>query len=379
MDPKSLIDTSLSSGVPAPLWFVELFKVLGFTLHAVPMNLWYAGILLAMLLTVRGGEHGRRFSSRLMSQMPIFVAFGVNLGIVPLLFVQTAYAEVFYPATILMAWFWLAIVVMLIPAYYGVYVYAFGLRDEGRGMTPWKHAAGWAAAALFIAIGFLFANGFSLMANVGAWPEIWAENNAAGAALGTGLNTGDPSLLPRWLMMFGLAMTTTAVWIVVDAGWFAGRESGEYKQWARGFAWKLYTAGLIWFAVFGSWYTFGTWATDVRETMLTGPLAALTALTALAPGLPWLLLLVGRRGHGGITRGAAALVGLAQFGVLGINAVSRQVVQNVELRGHFDVFAQAEAVQWSPLALFLVTFATGLAVVGWMVAQAVKASAMAAP
>ena len=39
----------MPAGVPAPFWFVELFKVLGFTLHMVPMNLFYAGILVAML------------------------------------------------------------------------------------------------------------------------------------------------------------------------------------------------------------------------------------------------------------------------------------------------------------------------------------------
>ena len=47
--------------------------------------------------------------------MPVIVAVGVNLGVVPLLFVQLAYHRVFYPATILMAWFWLGIIVLLIP------------------------------------------------------------------------------------------------------------------------------------------------------------------------------------------------------------------------------------------------------------------------
>ena len=48
MDPTTLIDTA-TPGLPAPVWFIELFKVLGLTLHMVPMNLWYAGVILAML------------------------------------------------------------------------------------------------------------------------------------------------------------------------------------------------------------------------------------------------------------------------------------------------------------------------------------------
>ena len=86
-------------------------KTIGFTLHAVPMNLWYAGIVVAMLLTVVGGEQGRRFSARLMRQMPVIIALGINFGIVPLLFIQVGFGSIFYPATILMARPWLLVVV----------------------------------------------------------------------------------------------------------------------------------------------------------------------------------------------------------------------------------------------------------------------------
>ncbi len=374
MDPQMLIDTTASQGLPAPFWFIEFFKVLGFTLHAVPMNLWYAGIVLAMLLALRGDQHGRRFSARLMAQMPVIVAFGVNLGIVPLLFVQVAYYKVFYPATILMAWPWMAIIALLIPAYYGVYLYSFGLRDNGATMSPWHRAAGWCAALFFVLIGLLFANGFSLMTNVAAWPAILEKTGVAGAVLGTGSNLADPSLWPRWLLMFGLALTTTAAWVVFDAAWFAGGESDEYRRWAPGFAWKLYTVGLVWFAVAGSWYAFGTWSAAVGDTMFRGMAVVLTVLTALAPGLPWLLLLLVRRRGAVIGRWAAAIVGAAQFGVLGLNATGRQIVQNVELAGYFRVTALSEEVQWSPLIVFLLVFVAGLGVVAWLLLQAIKAS-----
>ncbi|HXF06714.1 MAG TPA: hypothetical protein VNM72_15060, partial [Blastocatellia bacterium] len=52
----------------------------GFTLHLVPMSLWYAGIILALLLHWRGDEQARRLSARLMQQMPIIIAPGVTLG-----------------------------------------------------------------------------------------------------------------------------------------------------------------------------------------------------------------------------------------------------------------------------------------------------------
>jgi len=368
IDPQVLIDQTAPTPLPAPFWFIQVFKVLGFTLHAVPMNLWYAGILVVMLLYAFGSEHGRRFNARLMKQMPVIIAFGVNLGIVPLLFVQVAYHKVFYPATILMAWHWLLIIPMLAVAYYGVYWYVFGMR-RAAGLSPVRVAAGWVSALLFIGIGFFFANAMSLMAHVQHWPELYAATQIDGAVLGNALNTADVSLWPRWLMMFGLALTTTAAWVVVDRAFFARAESDAYHAWASGFAWKLYTIGMVWFAAAGSWYVFGTWPASIRQTMFEMPWLILTGLTATAVGLPWLLITLGGRQP---SRVWAALVGVAQFGVLGINAISRQMVQNLSLDAYFNPAAQGVDVQWSPLVLFLVTFVAGLGVVIWMVALVVR-------
>lgn len=367
MNLTELIGPPSPLGYPAPYWFLVAFKVLGFTLHMGPMHLWFAGILLAMILARWGSPEARCWSTRLMKQMPVIIALGVNFGIVPLLFTQVAYYRVFYPATILMAWPWFSIIILLTFAYYGVYIYVTGLGAE---LTPFKRAAGWISAILFIVVGFLFSNGFTLMTNLHAWPTLWQNTSVAGAPLGTALNTSDPTLLPRWLMMFGLALTTVAAYTVFDAAVFAVRESAQYKAWVADFALKLSTIGLIWFAVMGSWYTFGTWPTDVREQMFASPLIILTVLTALGPGLPWLLILLQRRQ---ITRVLAILTGLAQFGVLGLNAISRQIVQNIELSKFLDVTAEPVNLQLSPLIVFLVLFVVGLGVVAWMVGKVLQA------
>ncbi|MHB9045623.1 MAG: hypothetical protein ACYC35_06725 [Pirellulales bacterium] len=368
MPPQSLLAPATPDGLPAPFWFVDLFKVLGFTLHAVPMNLWYAGVVLAMLAGCCGGEHARRAAARLMKQMPIVVAVGVNLGIVPLLFLQVGYYRFFYPATILMAWPWMAVIGLLILAYYGVYLYAAGLRREA-GLPWYARAAGWVSAASFLLIGFLFANALSLMTNLGAWPALWEATSVAGAPLGIALNTGSASFWPRWLLMFGLALTTTAAWLAVDAAWLAWREDAEYRRWANRVAPLVYTAGMIWFAAAGSWYVFGTWPPELRAKMFAPGLLPMTVMTAIAPGLPWLLLIARRQGAGG--RLSAAAVGLAQFGVLAVNAGSRQVVQKAELSRFTAIGADPVHVQWSPLILFLVLFVAGLGVVLWMVGKVV--------
>lgn len=368
MDPKVLIELHSTTPLPAPFWFIEAMKVLGFVLHMVPMNLWYAGLLLSLHL--RRDEHGPRFAGRLAGQMPVIVALGINFGIVPLLFLQVAYNKLFYPATILMAWPWLAMIAMLIPAYYGVYLYAFGVKGGG-APAPWRRAAGWIASGLFIIIGFLFANAMSLTGHVDRWPALYRDHQVAGAATGTALNWGDPTLWPRWLLVFGLALGTTAVWALFDAAWLARREGPEYRAWAQRFALRIYAIGTVWFAVCGSWYAFGTWRPEVRQLMFSWPTIALTMLTAMAPGLPlaWLFL----RRQSVMGRGEVALLATAHLGVLSFNAVSRQIVQNVELKRLIDVAAQPAEPQWGPMLVFLALCAVGLSAVGWMVAQIVRA------
>jgi hypothetical protein len=391
IDPQMLIEQT-TAGVPAPFWFVQFFKALGFTLHLVPMNLWFAGLLVALHLHFRKNEQGRLFAGRFLQQMPIIVALGINFGIVPLLFIQLAYYKVFYPATILMAWHWLAIIALLIPAYYGVYAYAWGLRDDGdcpncrpsengtgplgnakgaRGMATWRKAGGWIAALLFLCIGFLFANGLSLMEHVDRWPALYDANSTAGAATGTALNVGDPTLWPRLLLMFGLALGTTAVWVLVDAVFLARRPIDDpYRQWAWRFARKLYTVGMVLAAAAGAWYVFGTWPDSLRKTMFESPLLPLTIATAVAPGLPWLLIMTA--GLCSERRATTASIAFCQLAVLGLNAASRQIVQNINLKPFVDVSTQPTDVQWGPLAMFLIAFVIGVAVVAWMLAQILK-------
>lgn len=355
-------------GYPAPYWFILFFKVFGFTLHISFMNLWFAGLITMLLLRWRGGPHAQRLSDRVISAMPFVIAFGINLGIIPLLFTQVAYYQVYYPATILAAWPWFSVVPLLMLAYYGIYLYVIGLR-KGK-MTRLKSAAGWASAVTFMLLGLVFSNSLSLMTNVAGWDALWNATSHTGAPYGIGLNLGDATLAPRLLMMFGLALTTTAAYVVVDTAFFAGGESAEYRRWAVRCAWIISTLGNAWVAVMGSWYFLAALPAGIRAVQLQPPMLVLTLLTAAGTGLPWLLMLLAQRG---ITWRLGLLTGLAQLGALALHAISRQIVQNLELAPYLQLGAAPVNVQWSPLLLFLLLFIGGLGVLVWMVAQVVKA------
>ncbi len=370
MEPSQLVAPQSPLGLPAPYWMIVSLKVAGFTLHAIPMNLWYAGILVAMLLRLTSHPPACQWSARFMRQMPIIVALGVNFGIVPLLFLQVAYYRVFYPATVLTAWPWLTIIALLLVAYHGIYIYIGGLSDTGH-VGRLRRAVGWASAVAFIAIGFLFANGLSLMTNLQAWEKLWASSQVAGAALGTSFNVGDPTLFPRWLMMFGLALTTTAAYARVDAGLLAASEGEAYQRWVSRFSIALYSLGSFWFALMGSWYAFGTWQPKVQETMFRPPTAFLTGATALSPGLVWLLLVRSSRVS---SKKLIWAIAISQLGVLALNATSRQLVQNLELAPYVAIGAEPVNLQLVPLVLFLVLLAAGLGTILWMLSNLARAS-----
>ncbi len=356
-------------GNPAPLWFILFFKVLGFTLHLAPMHIWFAGMVWVSLLSLFGGEHARRLAHRLINVMPILIALGVNFGIVPLLFIQVAYYPVVYPANILIGWFWFAVIPLLIVAYYGAYYYAVQVRHErvnSRGV-----AAGVVSSIAFLIIGFIFTNNFSLMTHREQMLALYDRTSVAGAVTGTALNLNDPTLLPRYLMMFGLALTTTAVFVVVDAAFFGKGESEAYRTWAARCAVRLYALGIVWFAVMGSWYIFGTLRPDVRAAARAdGRILTLFALTAIAPGVVWLLLWRAAK----LQPAAVFVAATAQFVVLALNAVSRQWVQNVELAHFFDPAQLTVKTQWSPMMAFLALFVVGVSVVVWMIVQLIRAS-----
>lgn len=369
MDPRTILPPENPIGYPTPFWFIELFKVLGFALHVAPMNLWYAGTIVAALFGVFGKGNARIVGHHIGRALPIALAFGINFGVIPLLFIQTAYYQFFYPATILMAWPWFAVFWLVMIAYFAVYLYR--LATYNKFSMKLGSAAVWMAAGIFVVVGFLFANALSLTARPEGWWSIFKQSNIAGAPTGLALNLTDPTLIPRWLFMFGIAITTTATYVIIDAAYLSNNENEDYRRYAARFAGVLYTVGLLWFVGFGSWYIFGTKWDTVSEALDHPVMKIIVPLTAVSPGVAWLLIVLQRKGA---DRRLAALAGATQFVVIALNAVSRQWVQNKEIAPYADLAARPVEPQTSALIVFLVLFTGGLALIVWMLKKVVQAN-----
>ena len=386
-----LFEAESLPSISAPLWFAQFFKILGFVLHMLAMNLWFAGIPLILLMYIFGRKSGQRFAKRMFSQLPIVMAFGINFGIVPLLFVQTIYYKPFYSATILMAWHWLMVIPLVMIAYYSLYIAAFSVRQEKKATQTFL--AGLLASGCLLMVAYVFVSVISLMGRPETLHEIWrngqsfAETDAAATTYGLGSNAFEPTLWYRFGAMFGLALTTVAFWTLFDAMVLIPKRREKspeelqadenYRCWAGAFAMLVaWIGGIIAAACFYQYIGFVK-SNPVTATMFTDgvdPMFRYVLYSAMfAPFLAAVSLTAAKLFRLG-RFSAAITVTLCQLVALSTFAIARQWVQNIEISqivpvSHFVENTQLTPIYTSPVIVFLVLFAIGAVVIGWMIRQ----------
>jgi hypothetical protein len=346
--------------VPAPFWFVQFFKVVGFVLHMIPMGIWFAGLPVAILCALSPCERSRFYARRMSKQLPVIMALGINFGIVPLLFLQTTYYKAFYTATILTAWFWIAVIPILLVGYYSLYIAAYSGERRGR-MILFSIIA----SVCLVCIGTLNTNGLTLMVSSNLWGDMIDKTGYYGAVLGTANNFHNPVLWMRLATMFGLGLITAGVWAAFDSHFLmrsnAQNVPANYRQWTT---------------------TLALLMTFIGAGILTGTEYVVKsdvypALTVAYPFFGWvvllacvvfLALLLAKTGSAWFV-GIAALL---QFLTLAAFGVIRQIGQNSGAATFIDVSKLPEAVQWDTLIAFVVFFLLGVGVIVWMVVQCVK-------
>jgi hypothetical protein len=347
-------------GLPAPAWLLKALLVGTFVLHLVPMNLTLGGGILAAWSSFRGrrrtepGEasdavHHRTLAAALARLLPVTTAFTITLGIAPLLFLQVLYGQLFYTSSVLMAWSWLAVVALLLAAYYGFYGFAFGERLGRPGAVRWAVLS----AVLLLVIGFLFTHNLTLMLRPQAWAGLYAASEH-----GLHLNFGDPTLLPRFLH-FVLASVAVAGLGLVVLGRHWERTGLGPGAWTRRRGRRLFVIATGVQSVAGLWLLLFL-APEVRGLFLGGRAIDTAALWGSVAAALLAVAVVGRRVGGGLAALGVTLLGMAYV---------RHRVRDASLLPHFSTDGLAVRPQTAVFVLFFVVLLAGLAVVAWMVAR----------
>ncbi|MBN1827144.1 MAG: hypothetical protein JW958_12880 [Candidatus Eisenbacteria bacterium] len=353
MNPSSLLPDPDAIPVPWP-WF-KILLLITFILHLLFMNLTLGGSLVASWNTLRRRERRPEFRS-----IPILIALTVNLGVPPLLFAQVLFGHFLYTSSIVMAAWWIAVVPVLLVAYYAAYLYVY----KGKGSHRWAVFSSVLSSLLLLAVAFLLVNNLTLSQT----PERWtAWFHAPG---GTSLNLGDFSLYPRFLHF---VLASLAVAGLGSAVWYAVKGRRErsapatYETEKRA-GLRLFSIATMIQVLVGVWFLIAL----PRPVMLAlmGGSAAATTVFLLAVAAALAALFFGFRGS------LAPAVGATLLTVI-LMAILRDQVRGAYLEGLFHPHDLEVIPQYAPLLLFLAVFLLGLGGIGLMVRIAWKATAKA--
>ena len=351
--------------LPAPIWLLKLLHIVTLSLHFVAVEMLLGGLLIAVVLSLfRGSDHAQVMARALARRLTVVMTYVINLGVPPLLFAQVLYGRALYTSSVLIGAYWISIIGLLTLTYWLLYKFSAHL-DAGRSAW-WAGLSAWLLAG---SIAKLLSTNMTLMLR----PEVWREMYSASGA-GVYLPAGDPTLMPRWLLMMTGGMFIGGLWMV----YLGGRSTftAEERRHVAGLGGKIA-------ALFGIAYlAVGLWAASVQPVVVKGGLAshALYKFAGFA-GFGWLalvalaVLIAAIAGFGRLTAGwvgwAGAVVALLVELTL---TVYRDGVRDLTLLSKgFDVWDRTVVTNWSVVGLFLALFVGGLGVIGWLISVVARA------
>ena len=349
MNPTSLIPTP--DTIPAPWGFFEVLLILTFFAHLVFMNAMLGSAMIALIREMRTSPDTPPPCRNIAAKLPYTIAFAVNFGVAPLLFLQVLYGHFIYTSSILMGAYWLSIIGLLIFAYYSAYLYKMAdLTATTRRLTIGT------SLLLLLAIAFLFVNNITLMQTPQTWSTYFQRPN------GTTLNLTDPTLFPRYLHFVVASVAVGGLFQAILAFW-------QQKKGAPGAEARL-NAGMQWFTAativqIGTGIPFFFTLPDKVYQLFIGGAALHTTLFAAA-----LIAASGSIYYGNKRRvwpTTCALAATILFMVL-----VRDLVRQAYLADYFHPADLELVPQWSPLFLFLAILVIGVAIVIYMLKLAAR-------
>lgn len=331
-------------------WF-QLFLSATGLLHFLVMNCMLGFAIIAFTNHFRGS--GVEDENRLIgSKLPILIAFTVNIGIAPLLFLQVLYGHIMYATQVLMAVWSFSIIIMLLVGYYSAYIYDMRFERLGRYRVLFSGLV----ACILLAIAFITSVNMSFMVRVDGWFEYFDRPE------GLLLNLGDPTLFPRFLH-FVLASVAVGSLILALYYDFRQRKGDSDAALHVAPAMKRFTSTTLANIGIGFWF-FLSMPKQARP--MTGDLGILF-ICGLTPSivLALLLLVLGWKKKVRLT--AWTLLVTIIF-----MTFTREVARVSALSPWFAVKELEVIPQYSPFIAFLLIFIFGLWMAWYMIRLVIR-------
>ncbi|MFB3923859.1 MAG: hypothetical protein ACE145_19215 [Terriglobia bacterium] len=337
--------------LPAPAWLVQLLLVFTSILHFILMNLLVGGTLILTVSSYLGRRdlQHRDLARRAARVMPPIVAFTITLGVAPLLFLQLLYGQLFYTSSVLMAWSWLAVVLLLVLGYYGIYW--FNMQQEELG--PRAFWVMLLTSLFFLHIMKIFTQNMSLLER----PQIFFEKFLAGP-VGNYLGLADLLTFARLSHFLVASLAVAGLGLAVIAGQWS-HEAPELSAWSRRYGIRWFMAGTGVQLLTGLWFLFSQ-PHEIRSSFLGGDRLS-TAILVAAVILAVLGMLAARRSLAACT--------VAIVGTISLMTVVRHIARIARLQPYFDPHTLPVEGQWIVFSIFVVVLLAGIGTLGWMLYQ----------
>jgi len=342
--PSELIPALDPAPLPGPPWLFHLLWVVTFLIHLLFVNSVLGGTLLAAI--AGAGKPGRRETAELFVGINSWaISFAITFGIAPLLFMQVLLGRFFYTATVLVAWAWFGMLVLLMVGYYLNYVAKYRLK------------AGKGAGTVLVVEALCFLGIATVQVTVNLLHMQPARWTAAADRFTAAL--ADPTFVPR-LLHFVLAAISMAGAL---AAWVAirrvarGADRTANDGMAR-FGIRVALIATLLQLVDGFWLLLA-----LPEEVLKGFMRGGGATMApFALGVFAAVILVAVLAQ--ITDPLAQKTKVRRVAELMIGAIVLMVITRHQLRAFYLAPSRADeqlavAPQWDVLILFLVVFLAG--------------------
>ncbi|MGA3126319.1 MAG: hypothetical protein ABSD13_06360 [Candidatus Korobacteraceae bacterium] len=350
--------------LPAPVWLFTALLLVVFTLHVAAMNSALGGSLWALWNYLRGHRPAHPYSQRLAGELaamlPVFLAFTVTLGVAALLFVQVLFGNFLYASSILIGILWLAVIPLVMVAYYGFYYFSY-TAARGKGISGCVLAV---SVCVLLGIAFIFANNMTLMFSPERWLAMYRSHPN-----GWNLNLGEPALLPRYLHIVNGAIALFSA-ILAELGMRKMKEDAGYGRWV------VQRSALVFAVCTGLQFLFGMWLLlaiprEIAMVLLRAPLAGSVFGLALMSVIAAMLLIL----LGSLAEKPSSLVhaGFAlSLVTLFLMVCLRYLLRLAYLKPYANLGALVVRPQTGVIVLFLILFVGGLVTVSYMLWMVVR-------
>ena len=342
--------------LPGPYWVFKLLLIVTFFLHIAAMNFLLGGGVLALTAKWRSKNkaNGNRMFFDVARKLPVLLPATITLGIAPLLFVQVLYGQYFYTSSIIVAWPWFLVLVLLTIAYYGFYYVSFQSgQHHGRAGRVMLFSV-----ILIFLIGFVYSNNLTLSQTPARWGGKYFANPA-----GWNLDLSEPTLIPRFLHFMVAAVAMGGLLLVFMA--FANRKrDAEYARQLLQFGGKAFMYATMAQILVGVWFLVSL-PRDLRMLFMgDNSLATILLLVGVGGGIGAIFLMSDALRKENIHVAAYWVPGMMGVVILSMS-VMREILRDAYLKPYFHPEQFAVKTQWAVLPLFLVLFLAG--VVLWFV------------